>query len=134
MNRRLKGKSGGFTLLEVVVAIVIIALALAAVVPLLSQVFMRSYEQPVQLRDAVDLHSAMEDLVASQGTNTLATLHAATGAEGSLLNGRFTVVHNRYVTFTGGAEGGSPAFNTLLKITLRNALGEQLTRLFAEEP
>lgn len=124
----------GFTLLEVVVTIVLSALAMAAVVPLLSQVFMRSHEPRIQLREAFDLHAAMENLVALKETNTLTQLHTLAGGEGSLYGGRFTVVHNRFVTFTGYTEGGTPTTNNLLKITLRNALGEQTSRLFAEEP
>lgn len=123
-----------FTLIEVVVTLVIVGLSLAVVVPILSQAFMRSYEQPVQLRDAVDLHTAMENIVALQGSGTLAELSAAVGSEGSVIGGRFTVVHNRYVTFVGGAETSSPGDNLLLRVTLRNRLGEQLSRLFAEAP
>ena len=133
--RRLRHKrTFGFTLIEVVVTIVVMAIALAAVVPLLSQAFLRSYELPMQLREATGLHSAMEDIVALQADHTLESLRTAVGAEGEIWGGDYRVVHNRYVTFIGGLEAGNPAQNLLLKITLRNTLGEQLTRLFAEVP
>ena len=124
----------GFTLLEVIAAIVVSSIALAAVVPLLGRIFTLSHEPRVQLRDGVDLHAAMEDLVALQWTNRADVVQAAVGAEGGTYAGRLTVVHNRYVTFTGGVEGGTPSTNNLLKVTLRNPLGEQLSRLFAGAP
>ncbi len=132
MNR--ERRTHGFTLIEVVVTIVISAIALAAIVPLLGQVFLRSYEPRAQLREAVELHSAMENLSALQPTMGLVQFRNQVGAEGGLYAGRFTVVHNRYVTFSGSTEGGVPATNNLLKVTLRNALGEELSRLFAEAP
>jgi len=132
-KRRMRNRRG-FTLIEVVITIVISALALAAIVPLLGPLFMRSHEPHAQLREAIDLHTAMENLSALQPTLTLPQFSNAIGAEGSLHDNRFTVVHNRYVTFQGNAEGGTPATNNLLKVTLRNALGEELSRLFAEAP
>lgn len=127
-------KAAGFTLIEIVVTIVVMSIALAAVVPLLSHAFMRSYELPMQLRAATGLHSAMEDIVALQAADTLASLHVTVGPEGEVWGDGYRVVHNRYVTFVGGQETGNPVDQVLLKITLRNALGEQLTRLFAEAP
>ncbi len=123
----------GFTLIEVVITIVISALALAAIVPLLGRLFTSSHEPPAQLREAVELHAAMENLSALQPTLTLSQFSNTIGPEGDLYANRFTIIHNRYVTFTGNTEGGTPATNSLLKVTLRNALGEDLSRLFAEE-
>ncbi|MFU8780665.1 MAG: type II secretion system protein [Kiritimatiellia bacterium] len=134
MKRQQQRIYDGFTLIEVIVTILIMAIALAAIVPLLSQAFLLSHEQPGQLAEAMALHSAMEDLVAFQSGNTLEAFRAIVGPEGSVRNGRFTVVHNRYVGFVGGAETGSPTHNVLLKVTLQNALGERLNRLFAEAP
>ncbi len=125
----------GFTLIEVIVTIVISAIALAAVVPLLGAVFMRSHEPHGQLRDGAELHSAMENLVARHLPGNgidLESLRTAVGAEGSSPADGLTVVHNRYVSFVGGVESGTPATNTLLKVTLANGLGERLSRLFAE--
>lgn len=119
-------------MIEVIVTIVISAIALSVVMPLLSRVFLRSHEPRVQLRDSSELHTVMENMVASLQTNRLTSLQAAVGAEGGLLNDRITVVRNRFVGFTGNVESASPTTNTLLKITLKNALGEEATRLFVE--
>ncbi len=125
----------GFTLIEVIVAILLTALALGAVVPLLGRVFLRGHEGAGLLRDALDLHTAMENLAARQATDSVLQIQASVGAEGSLYQGRFPVVHNRFVTFTGTSEGGTPVTNNLLRVTLGNAgTSEQLTRHFAETP
>jgi len=121
----------GFTLIEVVVTIIIAALAMAAVLPFLGNVFQRSFEPRAQLRDLLDLQSAIEQLVAVH-TNSLETLRVRIGPEGTQHEGQFRVVENRFVAFTGLVEGGSPAANDLLKVTLENQLGERVTRLFAD--
>ncbi len=125
----------GFTLIEVIITILLSALAMGAVVPLLGPVFMRSHEGPALLRDALDLHTAMENLSARQETDSLVQIQSAVGSEGSLYQGRFPVVHNRFVTFTGSTEGGTPTTNNLLRVTLGSAqTSERLTRHFAEAP
>ena len=123
----------GFTLLEIIVTILVSVIALGAAIPLLGRVFQLSHEPRVQLRDLFGLQAAMEDLVALHADGSLADVEAAVGAEGGLYAGRFAVVHNRYVAFTGGSEGGTPSANNLLKVTLANPTGDRLTRLFAEE-
>lgn len=120
----------GFTLIEVIVTIIIAAVALAAVIPFLGSVFLRSHEPRLLLHDALDLQTAMENVVALH-TNGIDQLHQQIGAEGAMIEGRFRVAENRYIAFDGNAETGSPATNNLLKVTLQNPTGETLTRLFA---
>lgn len=123
----------GFTLIEVVATLVLTALAFLALLPFLDQVFLRSHEPRVQLQQAMNLQSAMENLVATH-TNTLANLRTRVGSVGDAVGDGVTVAENEYITFTGGLEGGSPSSNNLLKVTLRNTLGEEVTRLFTERP
>lgn len=120
----------GFTLVEVIVAIVLSALAMAALVPFLGDVFLLAHEPRVQLRDALSLQSAMEELVAFN-TNGLEMLQAEVGLEGTYYRGSFQVADNHYTAFNSASEI-PPATNNLLKITLQNRLGETLTRLFTE--
>lgn len=124
-------RPSGFTLIELIVTIVLAALAMAAVIPFLGDVFLRSREPGAQLHDAMEIQTVMENLIASH-TGTLQELHERVGAEGSLIEGNIQIVENRYVTFDGAQEAGPSGENRLLKVTLRNALGESLTRLFTE--
>jgi len=120
----------GFTLVEVIVAIVISALAMAALLPFLGDVFLLAHEPRVQLRDALSLQSVMEDLVAFH-TNGLDVLRVEIGNEGTHYRGTFRVVDNHYTAFNNTVEI-PPATNNLLKVTLENGLGETVTRLFTE--
>ncbi len=119
----------GFTLIEVIITLVIAAIALAAVIPFLSDVFLRSHEPRRQLVEAMDLYAAMENVVAAH-TGSLQELKTYVGPEQTLFSDRFRVLENRYVEFVDGNESSS-AQETLLKVTLQNDLGETLTRLFA---
>ena len=120
----------GFTLIEVLVTIVIAAIAMAAILPFLGNVFLRSYEPRTQLIGALDLQSAMEELVALH-TNDLENLKQQVGPENAMLHGRFRIVDNRYVAFSGYNESGSTTNMNLLKVTLQNDLGETVTRIFS---
>jgi prepilin-type N-terminal cleavage/methylation domain-containing protein len=124
-------RRSAFTLVEVIVTLVLFSLVMAAVLPFLGKVFARSYEPRMQLHQSLGLQSAMEDVITCQ-TNRLAELKQLIGSEGGTWRGEYTVEENRYVHFISAQEAGSPATNSLLKVTLRNTLGERVTRLFAE--
>lgn len=129
VDRRTARAKRGFTLIELIVTIVIAAIALAAVIPFLGETFQRSHEPRVQLGSAMDLQGAMENIVAMH-SGTLAMLKTDIGPQGSLREGRFVVVENGYIEFVNGQEVGS-SNGALLKVTLRNELGETVTRLFS---
>ncbi len=133
MTRSRTSSRDAFTLIEVVATLVLTALAFLALLPFLDQVFLRSHEPRVQLQQAMNLQSAMENLVTSH-TNSLENLRTRIGSAGSAVGGGVTVSENQYITFTGGLESGSPSSNNLLKVTLRNTLGEEVTRIFTERP
>jgi prepilin-type N-terminal cleavage/methylation domain-containing protein len=119
----------GFTLLEVIVTVVIAVVALSLVLPLLSQVFLKSYEPRTQLREWSELHSAMEELV-SLHTNRLEDFHVAVGPVGTDLGHGVVVAENRFTDFVDGTEQSSATHTNLLSITLQSALGERVTRFF----
>lgn len=125
-------RRAGWTLIELILTITLVAIALAAVVPFLGGAFTRSAEPRTQLLEAMDLQSGMEDIVALQAQSvTLPQLRTLVGPEGGTWNEHLVVVENRFVGFAGGAES-SPATNSLLKVTLENGLGERITRLFSD--
>ena len=131
MNGR---RPAGFTLIEVVAAIVLSAIAMAAILPFLSSVFLRSYEPRTQMDEGLALQTAMENLVVWHsanagvaGTNSLELLrrYVATNLPAGIV-----ARETNYVDFAGGAETAStnPA---LLKVALANGFNEAVTRLFA---
>ena len=133
MNRRVPS---GFTLIEVIVAIVLSAIAMAAILPMLDRVFQLSHEPRTTLQDGLDLQSAMDGLVVwdAAHSNAPALLQEHIGAVGGLFQD-MVVVNNGFVTFPGTGGNESAAANQLLlKVTLQNSLGETATRLFGPPP
>ena len=133
MTRRVPS---GFTLIEVIVAIVLSAIAMAAILPMLDRVFLMSHEPRTTLQDGLDLQTAMDELVVwdAAHSNAPALLQEHAGAVGDSFEG-MAVVNNGYVDFPddGGVESAT-ATPLLLKVTLRNPLGETVTRLFGPPP
>ncbi|MGD9613219.1 MAG: type II secretion system protein [Kiritimatiellia bacterium] len=124
-------RPAGFTLIEVIVAIVLSAIAMAAILPMLDRVFQLSHEPRTTLQDGLSLQAAMDELVVLHEAhgNNLAWLYGNVGTE---FRGQ-TVQNKYYVAFTNGVEAAS-ATNNLLKITLQNPQGERATRLFTVPP
>lgn len=131
MNGR---RPAGFTLIEVVAAIVLSAIAMAAILPFLSNVFLRSYEPRTEMDEGLALQTAMENLVVwhhanvgAASTNSLERLrqYVATNLPAGIV-----ARETNYVDFAGSAETASTN-PVLLKVTLANGFNEAVTRLFA---
>lgn len=127
-------RPSGFTLIEVVVAIVLSAIAMAAILPFRSNVFLRSYEPRTEMDEGLALQTAMENLVVwhhenvgVSGTNSLERLrqYVATNLPSGIV-----ARETNYVDFAGSAETTSTN-PILLKVTLANNFNEAVTRLFA---
>lgn len=121
----------GFTLLELILVIVVGALVMASFIPFLGQVFLRSRDPSSQLHDTLELRTAMEN-IATLHTGSLQALHELAGEEGRVMDDGIVLMANRFITFDSQQESDAPGEYGLLKITLRNALGETVTRLFSE--
>ncbi len=130
-------RPAGFTLIEVVAAIVLSAIAMAAILPFLSNVFLKSHEPRTQLDEGLALQTAMENLVvwhsfntnAPPGINSLDLLrqYIATNLPSDIV-----ALETNYVDFAGGTETTSTN-KDLLKVTLlidRDDVIERVTRLF----
>ncbi len=130
------GRQNGFTLIEVVVTIIISAIAMAAILPFLGQVFLLSHEPRTTLQAELALQSAMESLVGWDASrrNDPALLQSYVSSHGGTYSGQ-TVVANVFVTFTNGTESFTPSHPHILKVSLASPLtGERVTRLFGVPP
>lgn len=128
-------RSSGFTLIEVIVAIVLSAISLVAILPMLDKVFLLSHEPRTTLQAGLSLQAAMDELVAwdMAHSNNPTLLYNHVPAPGGTFLGQ-TVVNLRFIALTNGVETIPPVTNNLLKVTLRNPLGETTTRLFGPPP
>ncbi len=128
-------RPSGFTLIEIIVAILLSAIAMAALLPMLDRVFLLSHEPRTTLQNGLDLQGAMDELVAWDWahTNRPDLLHAYLPAAGGSFMDQI-VVENRFIVLTNGLESPPAAHTNLLKVTLQNPLGETATRLFSVPP
>ena len=120
----------GFTLPEVIVTLVLIAIIGVTLIVLMGHALTRSSDPATRLREAMALRTVMEN-IQSVHSNDLAATSSAVGSEDSGQDnafGQYYVIHNRYIEFVSQAEqsGGT----NILKVTIRNAQGDRLTRLF----
>lgn len=126
----------GFTLIEVIVAIVLSAIAMAAILPFLGSVFQLSHEPRTTLQSALSLQSAMERLVAwdMAHTNNPELLRAYVSSHGGTFEGQEVVI-NQYVAYVNGVETFGTVSTNLLKLSLRSPeTQETVERLFAVPP
>lgn len=130
---RTRSKICGYTLIEVIVAMVVSAIAMAAILPFLGRVFQLGHEPRTSLQAGLDLQTAMERLVAwdmAQGHDPLA-LQAHIGA--GTYDGQ-RVLENNFVAYRNGVETAT-ADRELLKVVLQSpGTQETMERLFAVPP
>ena len=129
-------RPSGFTLVEVIVAIVLSTIAMAAILPLLGTVFMASHEPLTQMVDGLALQSAMEELVAWNQAHSLPDLMNKAKPEGAYYDqtNEITTVHNRFLVMAANNVFSNAVLVTetnLLIITIRNKWGETASRLFS---
>jgi prepilin-type N-terminal cleavage/methylation domain-containing protein len=128
--------SYGFTLIEVIIAIVVSAIAMSAILPFLGRVFQLSHEPRTSLQSGLSLQAAMEHLVAFDmaNTNNPLLVQSYLHAHGGVYSGQ-VVAANTFIAFTNGFESTTPAALNLLKVSLRNPETlERMERLFAVPP
>lgn len=135
-------RTAGFTLIEVIVAIVLSAIALTAILPMLGRVFQLSHEPRTTLQAGLSLQAAMDGLVTLHEAHTNDLTWLRLHAKDNLPPGVGLVATKTYhVEFTNGVDRvgrEKPPYavstTNLYKITLTNALGEYAVRLFTVPP
>jgi len=126
----------GFTLIEVIVTLTLVAVVAAMLLPYLSKTFAHSGDTVVNLNELYSLQEVMENIVAdyAEHSNDAGRIWIRVGSPGVHDNqyGQYELVTRQYIRFSGGGEVAGTASNAL-KITIRNTQGENLTRLFPAE-
>ncbi len=133
-------RKAGFTLIEVIVAIILSAIAMAAILPMLDRVFQLSHEPRTTLQDGLSLQAAMDGLVVMHESHACDLAWLRNHVQDNLPPG-VGMKQTYMVEFVTNGAGmwveKPPQYVTitnLLKITLTNSLGERVSRLFTVPP
>jgi prepilin-type N-terminal cleavage/methylation domain-containing protein len=121
----------GFTLIEIIVTLTLVAVVAAMVLPYLYTTLSQSSTPMWRLRDTLALKQIMENITQDYHTTTLDALQISIGTEDTSQNnnyGSYRVINNRFVQFSSNIEAAGGT--NLLKVTIANSAGEQLTTLF----
>ena len=133
MIRILENKHSGFTLIEIIMTLVIVAVVGAGLAPYLGTALTQSSAPIRMLNQSLGLQQVMENMTADYEANyktDLNTLKSNIGGEGPQNNsyGQYTVVQSDFIVF---APPPPTAENNLLKVTISNGSGNTLTTLFS---
>lgn len=138
MRRITELDANGYTLMEVIVAFVIISVVGAALFSILGTSMTRSSEPLFREQEAFELQRVMENFVTAYEkyyAGDLPGLKEFIGAEGTsrqIEGDHYDVVENHYIKFVSNQdEAASPADPlNLLKVTIKNGNNETLTYIF----
>jgi prepilin-type N-terminal cleavage/methylation domain-containing protein len=136
MTKTIRAGRSGFTLVEIIVALVLIAIAASILATLISRSTTQANVPRQVLREAFALQAVMENVVARhEALDDLAALKDEIGDEGSAVDndfGVYTVLDNHNVAFDADDQEEAVATNGLLKVSIQNQVGETISRLFTE--
>ena len=128
-------RSSGFSLVEVIVALVLIGVVAAVATTFISNSMTQVHRPRETLSAAFSIQAVMENVVARHAAlGDLSDLSAEIGPENSSANnslGIYQVQHNRFIAFNNSNDEISTTTNSLLKVSIQNDLGEKITRLFS---
>ncbi len=124
---------GGFTLIEIIVTLVIAGIFGSILVVYFGGALTRSATPLERLDQALSLQSVMENITADYRNNLRKDLEELQSRIDRIDDndyGSYTVIHNHFIKFVDGSEDLDTENMTLLKVTIQNAQGEQVTTLF----
>ena len=144
----IKKNDEGFTLLEIIIAITMVAIAAAMMVPFFGKALTQSPLPLANLQKATSLQAVMENIISDNDNSflfppvtgkksgptsctDLQTLQTRINANPSNY-GTYTVVQNGFITNLGDTPNNNcTATNKVLQVTIKDTTGETLTSLFA---
>ena len=131
-----------FTLLEIIIALIVVSIVAAMMVPFLSTAVTRSADSVISAQFHAQLNQVMENITAdfkrlsATDATPLATLQTNVGAEAADMNNAYGVYHvitNHTISFPSGSSAteAADASGNLLKVKI-SYQGYTLTALFTK--
>jgi len=139
MKTRMKLKSTGFTLVEVIITLVVIAIVGSMMFSVLGTSLSKSSDPIFRMKKTFELQQVMENFVtayekyyAGDLDGLKASITAGETSE-SKPYGSYTIVENLFIKFVSNVEqpAGDTDTHDLLKVTIKNSNNETLTYIFA---
>jgi prepilin-type N-terminal cleavage/methylation domain-containing protein len=137
-----KKNNEGFTLIEIIVGITVLAIAAAMMVPFFGKALTQSPAPIANLQQATSLQAVMENIISDSdnsflfngqksGPTSCADLQTLQTRINGLSYGTYTVVQNGFITNLGDAPNNAcSATNKILQVKISDTTGESLTSLF----
>jgi prepilin-type N-terminal cleavage/methylation domain-containing protein len=132
----------GFTLIEIIVAIIVISIMAAMMVPFFGKVLTQSSVPISNLQQATILQAVMENIISDSdnsflfngqkaGPTSCADLQTLQTRINAFSYGTYTVVQNGFITNLGDTPTNNcTATNKILQVKISDTTGESLTYLF----
>ena len=143
MNRGHRVHKRGFTLLELIIALIVVAIFGAIIFQYLGTALTSSFEPLENLGKSHQLERAMDNMILyfedrkSRGTLDMNAFKSAIGNETNDMDnqfGKYTVVKNAYIQFNASLQEVGDSYGTfpddILKVIIKNDLNQQVTMLF----
>jgi len=138
----IKKYNEGFTLIEIIVALIVLAIAAAMMVPFFGKALTQSPLPLVNLQKATSLQTVMENIVSDSdsflfngkksGPTSCADLGTLQTNITNKLYGTYNIVQNSFISFdaSNNEQNQTCAQSAILKVTIKDTTGETLTSLF----
>jgi len=142
MKTMTKLKSGGFTLLEVIITLVVAAIVGTMMYTTLGKSLSGSSEPIFRMQKSFALQQVMENMITAYNKicydgGDIEDLKTAIGSEGIDVKnnafGQYTVVENRFIKFDNSnvqKDIATGELHNLLKVTIKNSNNEILSYIF----
>ena len=142
---RMKKKQKGFTLIEVILTIIIAAIAGSMLMAYVNKSMVKSSQPLTWLAAGLTLNKTMENIISDyENVGNILTLYGNVGTNsdatdcngGSCDNdyGQYNLLENKFIQFVGGSETDEIPGTTdpceMLKVTISDGTGQEFTSLF----
>lgn len=133
----------GLTLLEVIFALTLVGLLVAAMTPFIGRTLTMSGASMFELKKTLELATIMDAInqdYKNNYTTDIETLRTRVNAKVHYGTGNYTIVANKYIVYTDAnndrtwlESDDGLGTNKVLRVTIKNDMGTQFTRIFVKQ-
>lgn len=133
MSRSRAGASGGFTLIELIVTLIMVSMMAAMVVPYFLTGITKSSEPITRMAAPLDLQAVMSRIVADYYSQAM-YMHDLSLLNANIVTGNYGITASHTLTKDPNFKFFAADLNTALKVTVRdNATQQAVTYVFTKQ-